>query len=595
MLSTLKIRCMFVLCCCVLLRGFTAHASTITVANQLASHYSFDPFSSVEDCPSGYTVSGIASGYHIERPHAVYNSTTGEWVLWAHYDNSSYTTAEALVATSSSECGPYTIYNEFQPLGYQVRDDFLFEDTDGTAYFIAASNKDGGANDTMAIWRLSSDYLSVDSSAGTTWLFEGDYREAPIAFKSGSEYYLLTSQAAGWYPSQGGYASSSSMLSGWGALTNMGNSSTFGGQGANIKIINGTSQTSYILVLDHLGGTIGYDDGALYLPLSVDSSAGTLTLEWLPNYQVDTVTGIITQPTRTDLATTATTGSSIGSGCHSYYATDSSYTTSWCASSATWPAWWKVDLGLVQSIGTIDISWYMYKGSEGYYQYKIMYSNDGSTYTTIDRSGNRMYGFTSDMVNISARYLEIYLVDAVLHNNTTNWYTPRIYEVKVFAPETTAVSVTNSSFESPTVSDYTAVPSGATWTFSGTAGISANSGTYTSGNSTAPAGSQVAYIEETGSFSQAIGGFTIGKTYVITFSASQRQNLSQSAETIAVQVNGTTIANRAPYQSASQYNDYSATFVATATTNTIGFVGTNTAGGDNTVLIDNVRIWTPAL
>lgn len=206
-----------------------------------------------------------------------------------------------------------------------------------------------------------------------------------------------------------------------------------------------------------------------------------------------------------------------------------------------------------------------------------------------------MYGFTSDMVNISARYLEIYLVDAVLHNNTTNWYTPRIYEVKVFAPETTAVSVTNSSFESPTVSDYTAVPSGATWTFSGTAGISANSGTYTSGNSTAPAGSQVAYIEETGSFSQAIGGFTIGKTYVITFSASQRQNLSQSAETIAVQVNGTTIANRAPYQSASQYNDYSATFVATATTNTIGFVGTNTAGGDNTVLIDNVRIWTPAL
>ena len=44
----------------------------------------------------------------VERPHVLYNSGTGLWVMWMHIDNSSYGEAKAGVATSGSVCGDYT-------------------------------------------------------------------------------------------------------------------------------------------------------------------------------------------------------------------------------------------------------------------------------------------------------------------------------------------------------------------------------------------------------------------------------------------------------------------------------------------------------
>jgi hypothetical protein len=41
--------------------------------------------------------------------------------------------------------------------------------------------------------------------------------------------------------------------------------------------------------------------------------------------------------------------------------------------------------------------------------------------------------------------------------------------------------------------------------------------------------------------------------------------------------------------------NYTATFTATAATETVAFVGTDLAGGDNTVFIDNVRITAPPI
>jgi len=80
----------------------------------------------------------------------------------------------------------------------------------------------------------------------------------------------------------------------------------------------------------------------------------------------------------------------------------------------------------------VDISWYMVKGSEGYYKYKIHYSLDGDSWRTIDRTDNTDYGFTADRTSFSARYVRVELVTAVLHNNPYNWYTPSLYEVKLW-------------------------------------------------------------------------------------------------------------------------------------------------------------------
>jgi hypothetical protein len=95
----------------------------------------------------------------------------------------------------------------------------------------------------------------------------------------------------------------------------------------------------------------------------------------------------------------------------------------------------------------------MYKGSEAYYKYKIEISNDGSTYSTLDMTGNTRYGFTTDAVHFTARYVRINMVSAVLWNNPNNWYTPTLHEVKLLGPSTPEVTG-YSHFESHNFPGY---------------------------------------------------------------------------------------------------------------------------------------------
>lgn len=63
-------------------------------------------------------------------------------------------------------------------------------------------------------------------------------------------------------------------------------------------------------------------------------------------------------------------------------------------------------------------------------------------------------------------------------------------------------------------------PAGSPWTFTGSAGISANNSGFTQGNPPAPNGGQVAVLENAGFFSQAVT-FTAG-TYTLSVVAAQR-------------------------------------------------------------------------
>ena len=59
-------------------------------------------------------------------------------------------------------------------------------------------------------------------------------------------------------------------------------------------------------------------------------------------------------------------------------------------------------------------------------------------------------------------------------------------------------------------------PAGSAWSFAGGSGISGNGSGFTSGNPAAPQGSQVAFLQATGSFSQAVAGWAAGY-YIVTF------------------------------------------------------------------------------
>jgi regulation of enolase protein 1 (concanavalin A-like superfamily) len=153
-----------------------------------------------------------------------------------------------------------------------------------------------------------------------------------------------------------------------------------------------------------------------------------------------------------------------------------------------------------------------------------------------------------------------------------------------------SITVPNSSFETPTTSTYVYNPSGGSWTFTGTCGISANNSAFTQRNPPAPSGVQVAFLQRTGLLSRAITGFVPGATYKVTFAAAQRGNFNQGGQTWNVVVDGSVKGSFAPPATATNYVDYSATFTATATSHTLFFIGTDLNGGDNTVFLDNVRI-----
>jgi hypothetical protein len=364
----------------------------------------------------------------IERPKVIYNEATGQYVMWAHYeDGAGYTLARVAVATSTTPVGPFTYRGSFQPNGNASRDMTIFKDTDGKAYLFSSSDN----NYNLRLYRLTPDYLGIDSELNM--IYEGDHREAPAVVKKGSTYYLITSGATGWYPNQAMYSTAASINGPWSELKPIGNSSAFYSQPAFIFTVQGTSTTSYLYAGDRWkSGALG-DSRYVWLPLTLNGT--TASMDYYDTVSLDAATGAVTGvPNGTLLSQGKTaTAQSAAANNPAGYANDGNYQTEWTGTGATWPHWWKVDLGAAKTVKNVQISWWMMKGSEGYYQYKIETSTDNVNWTVaLDRTTNTTYGFTSDALSVSARYVRINMVKAVLHNNPNNWYTPRLWEVKIY-------------------------------------------------------------------------------------------------------------------------------------------------------------------
>lgn len=238
---------------------------------------------------------------NIERPKVVYNASTGRYVMWMHWENGvNYGEARAAVASSATVDGNYTYHGSFRPLantgvmdhgkpGYMSRDCTLFVDADGTGYFISAANE----NADLHVYRLTGDYLSIESLAIKLWV--GQKREAPAMFKRNGYYFLITSGATGWSPNQQKYAYSTSIYSGWSSLTNFGDSVCFYSQTAYVLPIQGSSTTSYLYLGDRWGGAWGgivNDSTYIWLPLTFPSNT-SLSMSWKNMTSIDTATGTL--------------------------------------------------------------------------------------------------------------------------------------------------------------------------------------------------------------------------------------------------------------------------------------------------------------
>jgi hypothetical protein len=236
---------------------------------------------------------------NIERPKVMYNSSTGEFIMWMHWENGiNYGQARAAVAYCKTPDGKFTYIRSFRPMqdtgvmdhglpGYMSRDCNVFVDTDGKGYFISSSNE----NMDLHLYELTPDYKDIASLKAK--LFVGQQREAPCLIKRNGYYYLITSGCTGWNPNQTKYAYSRDLASGWSSLHNLGNSTTYRSQPAYIIPVQGSVETTYLYTGDRWAGAWGgkvNDSQYVWLPINFISDT-KLELPYYDSIKIDAYSG----------------------------------------------------------------------------------------------------------------------------------------------------------------------------------------------------------------------------------------------------------------------------------------------------------------
>ena len=223
----------------------------------------------------------------VERPKVIYNKSTSTYVMYMHIDSPNYAEAKVGVATSSTPCGPYTYRGSFRPEGNLSRDIGLFQETDGTAYLMSEDRNNG-----LRIYKLSADYLSVDSAVAV--LGSGGSSgsvESPAMIKKDGRYYVLGSRLTGWSLNDNVYATATSLSGPWSAFRNFAapGTKTYGSQTANVITVQGTAGTTYIYAGDRWDTSNLGESKLIWLPLTIRGT--TVNLGQYPTWSLDVDAG----------------------------------------------------------------------------------------------------------------------------------------------------------------------------------------------------------------------------------------------------------------------------------------------------------------
>jgi len=233
----------------------------------------------------------------------------------------------------------------------------------------------------------------------------------------------------------------------------------------------------------------------------------------------------------------------------------------------------QVDLAWSASAGAT--SYNLYRGTSSGGEILVQTGITGTDYTDTGLSDGITY------------YYEVTAVNSAGESGVSN-------EASVTLTAATD-TIGDPGFELPALgtgsSAYAYDPSGSPWSFSGSSpsgsGVAGNGSAFTSGNPNAPQGTQVAFLQETGTISQSVD-FTAG-TYVLSFQAAQRGNYQASNQTFQVLVDGTVVGTFTP--AGTSYAEYSTdSFTVASGPHTIEFAGIDPNGGDNTVFLDEVSL-----
>jgi beta-xylosidase len=217
----------------------------------------------------------------LERPKVIYHEGTGKYVMWMHVDTEDYQYARAGVAVSDSPTGPFTYLGSERPNDAMSRDMTLFQDDDGKAYLVYASEH----NATLYISLLTDDYLH--QSGTYTKNFPNQYREAPAIFKHHGKYFLISSGCTGWDANAAEYAVADSPLGPWTAKGNpcqgVGAEITFQAQSTFVLPVAGR----YIFMADRWQKEDLADSRYVWLPIEMTDDR--ITIRWYDRWEMSSV------------------------------------------------------------------------------------------------------------------------------------------------------------------------------------------------------------------------------------------------------------------------------------------------------------------
>ena len=245
------------------------------------------------DFPTDLTLINGEDKVNIERPKVMYCEKTGQFVMWAHYENGKdYRCAAAAIATCDTPDGDFIYRGSFNPFGHMSRDCTLYTEN-GVTYFVSAANE----NEDLHVYRLRDDLLCAEELVKK--LYVGQLREAPAFFREGDKTYLLSSYCTGWKPNQGKYAYADSILSDWSPLFDLGDDTTFRSQPAFMLNLQVGGKTQHVYVGDRWGGsdwdlqddTFDYFASSYYFsPLTVEG--GKVILPPVDTYEISAENGV---------------------------------------------------------------------------------------------------------------------------------------------------------------------------------------------------------------------------------------------------------------------------------------------------------------
>ncbi len=176
---------------------------------------------------------------------------------------------------------------------------------------------------------------------------------------------------------------------------------------------------------------------------------------------------------------------------------------------------------------------------------------------------------------------------AVSNGDTTAFFDAVSISGTATPPPLASTTLLNRSFEATSAKGFTYGPAGASWTFSGGAGIQANGSAWGAPN--AADGTQTAFLQSVSQIDQTIG-VTADGTYTLSFKGALRGYRSPGAanQQVAVYIDNALVNVFSP-TSVSSWDSFSVSKALTAGNHTLSFRGAVTSG-DTSAFIDDVNL-----